>query len=105
MSDCESLPRFSIHSSQGIISHSLKRCQAGLESACGHQNFLKSDARRGRFVCDKGQLQVVEDAVDDGIVGDEGDDAPVFPVYEKCDLFLGVERDFPLFAFGNIFCW
>ena len=34
-----------------------KRCEAG-----------------GGFVCDKGQLQVVEDAVDYRIIGDEGDD-------------------------------
>jgi len=36
---------------------------------------LRSDARQGRVVCEKGQLQVVEDAVDYGIIGDEGDDA------------------------------
>jgi len=35
----------------------------------GHQKFLIGDMRRGRFVCDKGQLEVVDDAIDDGEIG------------------------------------
>lgn len=59
MVQCAFLSRFS-HSTVGLS---------------GFQNFLKSEARWERFVCDKGQLQVVEDAVDNGIVGDEGNDS------------------------------
>ena len=35
----------------------------------GHQNFLISEMRRGRFIGDKGQLEVVDDPVHHGIVG------------------------------------
>jgi len=40
----------------------------------GHQDFLIGEARRGRLVCNKGQLQVVDDAVHHREVGEERDD-------------------------------
>ena len=33
------------------------------------------ELRRGRFVCHEGELEVIDDAVDQGIVGQESDDA------------------------------
>jgi len=40
----------------------------------GHQDFLIGDMRGRRLVCDKVQLEVVNDSAHCGIVGDEGDD-------------------------------
>jgi len=39
-----------------------------------HQELLISDPRRGRFVCNKRQLQMADDPVHHGIVGEERDD-------------------------------
>ena len=40
-----------------------------------HKELLISDARRGRSLCDKRQLEVVDDPVHHSIVGEGGDDA------------------------------
>jgi len=37
--------------------------------------LLRGDVRRRRFLRHKGQLEVVDDAIDHSIVGDEGNDA------------------------------
>ena len=41
----------------------------------GHQDFLISSVRGRRLVRDKGQLEVVDDAIDHGIVGEESDES------------------------------
>ena len=41
----------------------------------GHQKFLIGEMRRGRFVGDKGELEVGDDTIDHRIVGEEGNDA------------------------------
>jgi len=37
--------------------------------------LLRDDVRRGRSLRDEGQLEVVDNPVHNGIVGDEGDNA------------------------------
>jgi hypothetical protein len=44
----------------------------------GHQDLLISDMRRRGPLGDEGQFQVVDSAVDHGIVSEEGDDAHLF---------------------------
>jgi len=39
------------------------------------EELLRDDVRRGRSLRDEGQLEVVDNPVNNGIVGDEGDDA------------------------------
>jgi len=39
-----------------------------------HQKLLISDSRRRRPLRDKGQLEVVDDAIDHGEIGEESDD-------------------------------
>lgn len=40
-----------------------------------HKKLLINDVWRRRLLCNKGELEVVDDPVHHGIVGDEGDDA------------------------------
>jgi len=40
----------------------------------GHQGFLIGEVRWGPSIGDKGQLEVVDDSVHDGLVGEESND-------------------------------
>jgi len=45
--------------------------------------------RRRRLVCDKGQLEVVDDAIDHGEIGDKGDDlhrSPALGTKQRVDI-------------------
>jgi hypothetical protein len=51
-------------------------CASGTRKKFGfclgdHQDFLKGEARRGRFVCDKAQFELADDAIDKWIVRNE----------------------------------
>jgi len=55
----------------------------------GHEIFLIGELRRGRFVGDESQLEVIDDPVHHGIVGEESNDlhrAPALRAEERVDL-------------------